>query len=417
MNPLFFVTTDPSMGLGIASWNQEVWIVTIHKSKLVDRLRSTGYKIWCLEDHAPITLKTTGHLLQNNQVINFIKSESRDQTPNIMVFKNSPKIEHFCHVNNFRLIANSVQLSSSIENKLNLSKFVPVEFLVENIIEHADSCKNLPIESDRFVIQTKHGWAGSSTYICTKEQLPSVIKTLGSQLVKISKYINSPTLTVNACVTKTGIISSPLAWQLNPPNLSWASKLSSTCGRQWDDNFDEQYNSQKNRLVSDIGKILNDLGYKGFFGLDLVVDDGKLKVIEINPRLTASESFYSRLEINIHRPPMIAYHLDSFLNELELPTYGVKPSQIVGTQLVLRSLKEKSISYQDSISTDLSLQYHSPTDNFHKLIQISLTSSVGELQINDELIKFESNEPLAKRGQLDPELSDSLYSLGYSKFA
>ena len=271
MKNLFFVTTDPAMALGVASWWKNTWIVTWQRSKLVERLVLQGYKVWCLEDFGMLEVKTPGHLLQSDKVKEFIEKESKGETPKVTVFKNSTKIEQITKLEGYQLLANKVDLVSQIEDKFRLEDFVDSEFLVENFKGRAnDLLIKLP-DYEKYVIQTNRGWAGSSTQICnSKEEAWDLLKNMADRQIKISKFIDSKTYTLNACITKKRVLTSPLAWQINRPNAEWATRNSTTCGRQWDEDIDENWKNEAVKITEAVGSRLHDLKYLGYFGLDLI---------------------------------------------------------------------------------------------------------------------------------------------------
>src|SRR3989339_73258 len=56
---------------------------------------------------------------------------------------------------------------------------------------------------------------------------------------------------------------------------------------------------QYKKIVTDIGKKLNNDGWKGLFGVDIIVNEktGQLYLLEINARQPASTTFESQLQI------------------------------------------------------------------------------------------------------------------------
>ena len=105
-----------------------------------------------------------------------------------------------------------------------------------------------------------------------------------------------------------------------------------------------------NGLSQKVGIIMKEKGYKGFFGLDFLVegDSDKIYLSEVNARLTASTSFYTYLEKGLGRTPLLIYHIASFL-EKDIPDNERWISKLVGSQIIFRSqaAKLKFLAFYD----------------------------------------------------------------------
>ncbi|HPH19617.1 MAG TPA: ATP-grasp domain-containing protein, partial [Haliscomenobacter sp.] len=61
-------------------------------------------------------------------------------------------------------------------------------------------------------------------------------------------------------------------------------------------------------------KILTPLNYRGFFGLDFLVSENQVYLLECNPRLTASFAFYTQIELKNDLTPLFYFDLAEFIN-------------------------------------------------------------------------------------------------------
>ncbi len=83
-------------------------------------------------------------------------------------------------------------------------------------------------------------------------------------------------------------------------------------------------------------------GYRGFFGLDFLIDRrGQIFLSENNARLTASASFYSKVEIKEKRLPLMLFHVLSFFNKKGKTKWG--GGRIAGSEVVVRNASSKAV--------------------------------------------------------------------------
>jgi hypothetical protein len=104
---------------------------------------------------------------------------------------------------------------------------------------------------------------------------------------------------IQACVTKHGILTGPLQRQvMRQPALvdpaMWGSDQ--YCGFQVvASDQGNELNRQAAAAAEAVGRHLQSQGYKGIFGIDFMADEsGKLWTIEVNPRLTSTTSLLSQ---------------------------------------------------------------------------------------------------------------------------
>ena len=111
-----------------------------------------------------------------------------------------------------------------------------------------------------------------------------------------------------------------------------------TCGRQWPVTSLDTAQIQTITQISMVaGKLMIKAGFKGFFGMDFVIEKktGKVFVSEINARMTASTPFYTKRELAFGMIPLLAYHLAAFTQAHMPETYDGKA--ITGSQVIIRN--------------------------------------------------------------------------------
>uniref|UniRef100_A0A7C4M026 ATP-grasp domain-containing protein n=1 Tax=candidate division CPR3 bacterium TaxID=2268181 RepID=A0A7C4M026_UNCC3 len=357
---IFFVTPDIKRAIGIENIFPHYHIICSYNDPLISILRKKGVKIFCLSEQLKaqtVSVNNSGNLLANPLVERYINLHSR-KTPFIVYFKPSLKIDYLIKKKKYKAIGNSFDLNEQFENKIRFFKFSNKyfpEFSTRGLIgilsklKFNDVSKKLGLP---MVMQLGHGWAGKTTYfINTEKEFLDISNKFPLTMVKLTSMINGYTILNNCCIYKDKIFISPPAVQIDGiPELY--PRLGVTCGRQWPAKFLER------RQISEIidiskktGKILMKLGYRGFFGLDFLIEEktGKVYFSEINARLTASSSFYAYLERGLGRVPLFIYHIASFLDKDMSFQKWEGDNNIVGSQVIFRKNMPKLFPFSNKI--------------------------------------------------------------------
>lgn len=354
-NPIFFVTVDVNWALGLMDWVSDYHIICYEDHPLLDLL-SSKVKVFCLErefSHLKCP-KNTGSMLMLPEVQSYIEDHSGKFNPWVMFFKPSPMIDKVCLDKGYLQIGNSSVLNRKWENKLELVR-LGNKYSDLNVVPSEIKKLEELMFKDRMVIQTARGWAGKSTFvISSKEELDNLKSKLGEVKVKVSPFIAGRTYINNACLVGEKVIKSLPALQINCTQAKVDDLNMSTCGRQWPVDLSDEIFKEINRITDKVGSLMGEEGYKGYFGLDFLVDSKSDNVYlqEINPRLTASSSFYSKLETKAGVTSLLWWHLMSFV-EKEIQKYAtadiVYGEKISGLQLVLRNEEKVKVRLQNQI--------------------------------------------------------------------
>jgi len=97
--------------------------------------------------------------------------------------------------------------------------------------------------------------------------------------ILVMDYIKGEELAINGCVTKKGVVVGEIRKQL-------VDKEGRFYGSSWGNISVDRKRIE--RIVKLVGKKLNEIGYRGVFGLDLFLSKGELIVGECNSRLTGN---------------------------------------------------------------------------------------------------------------------------------
>jgi len=306
------------------------------------------------------SIQNSGKLLADSNVQNYINSTAANRQIVIIPFKPSAKIEFICRQNNWVCAAVSHQLNRFLENKNEFTQFCQKNNLpiIPSIVDNFNQQNFLKYQqlfkTDKLVLQTHFGWAGKSTFSANnweeiKNNIPLETK------IKFSPFLTGYSLLNNCCLTSTGLVQSPPALQYTGlPDLT--NNPFTTVGRQWPCLAPIQIQNQIKQITSNFAKIIQPMSYFGFFGLDFLVSNNQVYLLECNPRLTASFAFYTQIETNQHLNPLFLLHLAQFIKLPNISTASetqslIDSSQIIGSEITLKNQNSQTIKkYHDFIA-------------------------------------------------------------------
>ena len=282
----FFITPDIQTAIGALSVDPEIIIVCIDKSSVITKLKEQGYKIFSYQQETGNTiLRNSKLLLMQQETKHFINSF--DGAKQFIFFKPLILPDKLLSDYGFPTILNNdAILSAQIENKLYVKNFdvkTPTEIT---------EIKEYPV-----VLQFETGYAGNSTFVVHDEKDLHTLISLKKDKYKIVEYVeNYGTYTNNCfCDEKKVFISQPFFQYTGIKGLT-RTKLGS-CGNNFYTDLSDDIKDEIKVYSKKIGEHLIKIGYKGAFGIDFVLSQkNELFVIEINPRFTASISFFTQLE-------------------------------------------------------------------------------------------------------------------------
>jgi len=218
----------------------------------------------------------------------------------ILVFKNNSRIENLAKEKGWNLLNPSAELAEKIENKItqvawlgDLASLLPPH--------HLTLTKKITTGGDS-VLQWAHSHTGTGTIHLQKESdLHALQEKFPEREVRVTKYIKGPMFTVNIVVSKDTILIGNISYQITglPP---FTDNIFSTIGNDWSlphTILTETQLAHFHALAEKIGKKMQNEGWKGLFGIDVIYDEEKdsLYLIEINARQPASTTYESQLQM------------------------------------------------------------------------------------------------------------------------
>jgi hypothetical protein len=328
--------------------------------------------------------KKTISILKDDQIIGHLQSFK--QKPVLLMYRMSKGLLHAVKEHDWTIVGSDYNVRERHDNKTDVNTMLeelnlPVPPYVVLSQEDIDYCKILKALGDKIVIQFPVSYSGSGTFIIrskedfyqtlSSERFKKQTRTNNIGKVKISQYINrklSPVMGV--CCTKEGIVYTDLYHQIiDAPEVVNQQKGSGIyCGNEWTSaKFSESVKKQAYDAAEKIGAYLqNKESYKGYFGLDFVLDEDQqiLYPIEVNIRLIGSFPVFSMLQ-EFHKKPLIQaiqilqyLDRDDYLLDIESLNKEMK-GNMNGAYMILYSHSKKPVFNKGELDAGI---YHIDED-------------------------------------------------------
>ncbi len=350
--PLFYITRDIERALGFPLSTEGYFIIS----------NSTPFGKTVAEKHDNVLLVESEELLDTDDLIShsdtkkFIAKHSTSE-PNIVVFKNTRRIETLCKENEWNLLNPSATLANIIEQKISqvewLEKGDLKKYLPENSIH---LCKDIEWKNKSFVLQFNLAHTGSGTFFITnEEQLEEIKATFPDRPARVMNFISGPVLTSNNVVGNNNTLVGNISYQITglPP---FTDQPFATIGNDWvlpHTLLSTEQKEQYKKIVTEVAEKMRADGWRGLFGTDIILDEttGKLYLLEINARQPASTTFESQLQSKFQIPDSI-FPITTFEAHLAaLLHFDIHKNSLIeltdGGQVILRNQSGKTFQISE----------------------------------------------------------------------
>ncbi len=376
LSPVIYVCRDIERALGFPLITKGYWIIT-NSGPLSKALSRKHKNVLTLASKDPLD---TTDLLLHPKSATFLK---KIKNPNIVVFKNTKQIEKICSEHKWNLLNPSAELANTVEQKITqikwlgpLKKYLPPYKVMKckeltwslktslPVLSSAEARKNRRHlssaeerwrEVSQFIIQFNHAHTGLGTILIESPKQIEELKTkFPNREVRVLKYIDGPVFTNNNIVWKNKVLCGNINFQIT--GLSpFTDGPFVTVGNDWalpHKLLNNTQIKQYKQIVSDVGKRLLKDGWRGLFGIDVIMEKktGKLFLLEINARQPASTTFESQLQKNIktlkHKNNITTFeaHLAALLG---LRAAGYALCEIAdGAQIIQRVTESRIMNYK-----------------------------------------------------------------------
>lgn len=291
--------------------------------------------VYCLEERNPKLarkINNTGYLLRNYQFQAFLKSLKK---PYRLFFYNvTPFIYETLQKEKYDFIGNDPKTANTVKCKADFRatlKKLNLPHLPDKLVSREEFLQaTFEVYRDFFggsyVCQRGDYDAGgeiATHFIHTSEDFAKTKKVFTEDTrfttVQISKFTRGDTVSMVACATRYGTLTGPLQQQLIdiPESLGNVAGRGVFVGHDWGLRpWGDVAERESERILTTLGDYLYAQGYRGIFGVDLIVD-GETKTVyplECNPRYTGSFPIVSLLMLQYKLPPLDFFHLTEHLD-------------------------------------------------------------------------------------------------------
>ncbi len=273
-------------------------------------------------------------ILKHPAVAKYLQSLGRI---GLFLYKSTAKIEKLADKYGWQILTNRSAIRDPYENKKTFREVlakVGVEPIPAKTIRLQDFNENVFTACQRefgqkLVLQlpevTKGGGRGN-TFISRAEELPRFwqkVKQLGDdfdlQYLIIAKFIQGISPSITGCITRHGILTGVVQTQITdiPEVINLQKGSGLFVGHDWSyRHYPDKIQKQADKLAKSFGGYLAKKGYKGIFGLDLLVEKDTEKVFacECNPRYTGAFPVYSMIQNQLGEPSFDVFQLLEHLN-------------------------------------------------------------------------------------------------------
>ncbi len=268
--------------------------------------------------------------------------------PQVLVFKNTTVIENICREQGYTLLNPPARFSQMVEEKISQLEWLGelAQFLPPHRVEILKNSSFADVEGK--ILQVNRAHTGSGTIHVTDKQIFADLQAkFPNRPVRITDFVAGPMLTNNNVVWGTHVLSGPINYQITGL-LPFTDRPFATIGNDWalpHTLLSPQLLKSYQSIAQAVGKKLANEGWRGLFGIDVVLDEKqqKLYLIEINARQPASTTFESNLQQKIVPQYQISHikylttfeaHLSGLLN---LPYEGQEIIPLTdGAQIIQR---------------------------------------------------------------------------------
>ncbi len=308
--PVVYVARDLERGLGLPLSTRDYYIISNFSAfgKRVAGARKNVLLIKSkriLDTHEllnhPEAKRFINRVCHSDRASRRVEESLNVNLPQILVFKPTSRIEKICTDNNWTLLNPSAKLAARVEEKISqvewlgplARKFLPPFEIKE--------CEKIKWAGKKFILQFNFAHTGQGTLLVESgKQLDEIKKKFPVRPARVTKYIVGPMFTNNNVVWGGKLLVGNINYQITGLK-PFTNNPFATIGNDWALPHKILTNAQKKQyetIARAVGERLSKSGWKGLFGIDVITEEatGKLYLIEINARQSASTSYESELQ-------------------------------------------------------------------------------------------------------------------------
>jgi len=213
-----------------------------------------------------------------------------------------------------------------------------------------------------FFINSKNDFASFKEFVARRREVRRELNKV-IEWVNVTKFIEGEAASILGCATKFGTVTGRLQKQIidQPELAAPAGRSGVWLGHDWNVAFSPEAQAEGEKLCQQWGDYLYQQGYKGVFGLDVIVNkNNQVFPIECNSRYTGAFPLYTMMQIDNHEMPLDVWHLLEWLGmdyEMDIeevnklgrgekkgPASTRGESTRGGAQLLLHNLERRTVT-------------------------------------------------------------------------
>lgn len=344
-NPVYYVTRDIERALGLVRETESFFIIS-NKNTFAKTIGDKNIAV--IESDS---ILGTRELLEKAM----LKKGS-----NVIIFKNTRGMERIADENNWILLNPPASLSSIIEEKI--SQVAWLGALGVFLPPHSISpCGDLLWQGKEYIVQFNHAHSGEGTMLIKSQRDVDTLKQkFPNRPVRVTQFVEGPIFTINGVVHSSGVMISSPSYQITGIT-PFTENMFTTIGNDWgiaNIMLSVKQKKQLDSMARQVGEKMKIEGWKGLFGIDVVLEEstGNIYLIEINARQPASTTYESQLQQNNNtvefRCTTFEAHLSALL-DIDLNGYELidvkNGAQII--QRITQNIKEVPHDLVDKIKS------------------------------------------------------------------
>lgn len=335
------------VGIGPSAWPRVILsyyfpfckIISFYDCQDNDLARNAGIEVFSLQEEQPgleLVTVTPGQVLDTPLVKKFLNSQTKPFV--FFVYKSSHKLEKVCKENGWKFIGNKKDLMEFYENKRifkEVLKKVGVESIPGDSLPIGDLSKKKFLSYQKKFGQKKlvlqlaemtYGGGSGTLFIDNPRDLVSFRRRVTEireilkgkkkkiETVNVSPYIQGIPASIACCSIRSGVLTGPVQTQIidiKEVGAKIKNRSGNYAGIDWDFcHYSEKIQAQASRIAERFGVHMYQKGYRGIFGLDLIIEEksGKVWPVECNPRETDAFPLISMLWRERNLVPFEVFH-------------------------------------------------------------------------------------------------------------
>lgn len=340
------------------------------------------------------------------------------------LFKTDPKRKYVMYspidppykINPLSYVMNSPTIAHAYENKryfrdefADLIRMPEYQIKYMNELDRAAAYRDLQTEYGYFVLQDEESSGSKGTYVIKNlddyvDAVKALKKYSQGRTIVVSKFVEGEVSSIQVCISKYGIFSGGIQRQLTDSKYLCNPKIEGAtrwCGGELGTVYPDIVQHRAQEVATVVGSELASHGYKGIFGIDLIVTpDNEVYAIEINARLTGYSQAISDAQLNEGKIPFMLLHA------LELGNYNYEVTDLEALPSAARF--KKPVSYlivNNPLDDDFVLKKYIKSGIYSfkdgKISFVKDSYSVADLKGEDTFLIFSrhNEDSLIERGK------------------